>query len=470
MATSPNPLVWDFNRQIGSDTSVLTGGVVHFYDETAQTIFLNSGIKTRLSEPLQGQWEAAELSFPSAFINETVYTRLNIDHPANGAVYGTAIEPDGALQFLRYQYAADISDIAEKVTFKQQIDSPITQMSASIMNIDKDFFTADGTLFNPGAKLTLKVALGDSEMYSVGVAFLDECPYDEAAKTVSLSGRNAIGYFLKDAMFGSSNTFTGTYPEVIGWIMGLAGVPVWESGTGTGSIEYTTIKPNDKMLDVVDWVNDIVYYSSTDPLRLIEMPDGTVYSGKLSIIAEKMPNGYYTFDEGADVFKRKTRKNADGVYSGVYATGKTLDNVDLTPVEVGIDNYTFWNIPPKKLLNLKSPEGWVATQPDLQWWAENEATKRQYSGITEEFDTPFRPQLLVGDVAEVNRDGVGVTLGVITEVDHTMGKKGYSTSFSCDSGGKITVTEDGLAVEVSGVYGYNRKQNLADLIRKVVAN
>ena len=138
------------------------------------------------------------------------------------------------------------------------------------------------------------------------------------------------------------------------------------------------------------------------------------------------------------------------------------------PVEAPITNYAFWNLPPKKLLSLAAPEGWVATQGDLQWWAGNEAAKRKYMGITEEFDGPFRPQLLVGDVAEIdNSDGTGTTLGVITMVKHTLGKRGFTTSFTCDSGGTITVTDDGLVANVTGEYGYNRRQNMVDLIRKV---
>ena len=70
MAASENPLVWDFYRQIGSNAGVKTGGVVHYYDEEAQDIFLNSGLKTRLSTPTEGHWETSELSSPSQFINK----------------------------------------------------------------------------------------------------------------------------------------------------------------------------------------------------------------------------------------------------------------------------------------------------------------------------------------------------------------------------------------------------------------
>ena len=466
MAVTQAPLVWDFYRESGNDPNVLTGGVAHFYDQNAQAIFVNGGLKTRYSQPINGQWETAALSYPSSQINASAYTRLNLDHPANGTLYVAATE-GGNLVFMRYQYAADISDIIDSVNYTAQVDNQITQINANVLNVDKDFFTSEGSLFQPGAKITLACRLGDSEPYPIGVAYVDEISYDPKSKTVPISGRNGIGFFLRDSIFGDTPTaFTGAYPDIINWIMGLSGAPKWQVESGAGEITYSKIEPTDTLLDTLNWVNGIVYHSTTDPMMLVEFADGTIYSGNQSTIAEKMPNGYYTFDEGADVFTRKTKQSLDGGYNAIYATGKDSAGAELTPVVVPIDNYQFWRLPAKKILKLQAPEGWVATQGDLQWWAQNEANKRKYIGITEDFDSPFRPQLLVGDVAEVNRDGVGVTLGIITTVKHTMGKSGFKTSFSCDSGGNIVTTADGVRVEVTGECGYNRKQNMVDIVRK----
>lgn len=469
MAASPNPLVWTASREIGNDINAKTGGLVHFYDEQAQTIFLNGGMKSRYCSPKGGQWETTEWSFPSEHINEeTGWNRLNLDHPVNGILFGAVL--DGTqLKFLRYRYAADLSQLADTVTWNSQIDNPVTQMTAAIINASAEFFTADSSLVQPGGRLALGVKMGDSEVYPIGVVYLDDTNYKRTAKTVPLSGRNAIGYYLKDSKIGPETAYSGTYPEVIGALMTNAGVPQWETQYGEGSITYDHIKPMDTFLETIQWVNDIAYYSITDPMVLAELPDGTVISAWRSIVSKRLPNGYYTFNDGSDVFARETKKNADAVYAGVYATGKDFDGKDLVPVVKPIANYRFWNVPPNKLIELKSPEGWVATQPDLEWWALDAAKKRQYTGITESFESPFRPQLLVGDVAEVIRDGAGVTLGVITQVKHTMGRKGFSTFFTCDSGGEIITTEDGLAVLVSGEYGYNRKQNIGDLVRKISA-
>lgn len=162
-------LVWDFYRQIGNDTNVKPGGVVHYFDETAQTLFLNEGLKTRMTEPIGGQWENSTLSEPSLFINNTDYSVLSLDHPANGTLYMAAIE-GGNLKLLRYVYASDLSGITSQVTYTAQADNTVTQISSSIKNISNEFFTNSGTLFNPGAKLALGIAFGDSGVYPIGVA------------------------------------------------------------------------------------------------------------------------------------------------------------------------------------------------------------------------------------------------------------------------------------------------------------
>jgi hypothetical protein len=91
----------------------------------------------------------------------------------------------------------------------------------------------------------------------------------------------------------------------------------------------------------------------------------------------------------------------------------------------------------------------------------------QYVGIGEDFTGPFRPQLLVGDVASVVNGTVGTNLGIITEVKHSFSRKnGFTTDFSVDSGGVVT---DGGNYKVysraAELHGFNRKQRIMDLVR-----
>src|SRR5574344_212162 len=466
MAATSNPLVWSFNRALTVMEGANVGGVAHFYDETAQDIFvLSGGMYTRLTTPTDGHWRDNELSSPSQAIDNVSYSRLDLDHPVNGTLYFAAIV-GGQLRFMRYVYAADISNICDSVTHTQQIDNPITQITANVKNVDNDWFDHDATLFNPGARLTLGVSFGEGLVYPIGIANLDDCTYDPQAATVPISGRNAIGFYLKAGTFGNSaGTFTGVYQDVIAQWFALAGVRKYLLYQGAGNMTVT-MKATDTFLNAVNYLHDTVYYNDSYPMDIRETADGTVLAGYCSWMDSYLPSSYYTFVVGREIFKRKTKKTADGAYSGVYVTGKAADNTDLTPVQVSVNNYAYWYLPSHKYKHITAPST-INTQALLQWYAEKQAEALQYVGIGEEFTGPIRPHLLVGDVAELSNNGTGITLGIITEVKHTLGPGGFTTSFSVDSGGVVTTTDGVTRTKSSGAYGYNRKQRMTDIMSKI---
>jgi hypothetical protein len=90
----------------------------------------------------------------------------------------------------------------------------------------------------------------------------------------------------------------------------------------------------------------------------------------------------------------------------------------------------------------------------------------QYVGMGEEFSSPIRPQLQVGDVADIFYDGdvQSTTLGIITQVTHSFGKDGFRTDFSLDSGGTTTDANDYTITKTAILNGYNRKQRVSDFI------
>lgn len=464
MATTGAPLVWDFYREVGSDADAHVGGVVHYYDEASQTLFLNGGLKTRIADVDDGHWEESVLSSPSIFINENAYTVLGLDHPSNGVLYGAAT--DGTtLTFLRYIYAMDISMLMESWSWVSQTDNAIAQFTGAVQNLGPDIFSFDATLFQPGARITLSIMMGSSQEYRIGVAWLDECDYDISGDTVDISGRNTVGYFLKDQTFDDTYAFTGVSSTIMTAILTYAGIKKINVQTGTGEMPFT-FDPSDALLDGIKEMLS-AYTTSTSEWKLLELPDGTVCVGYESWLANLLPNSYYSFNEGSDVFKRKTSKLSDSSYVAIRATGKDSSDADLTPVTVAVTNFQYWALGSHRTKHLTAPDG--LTQAGLQAWAEAQATKYQYIGIGEDFTGPFRPQLIVGDVAEVVEGEVGTSLGLITEVRQVFSKKeGFKTEFSVDSGGVATDGENYIvysrAAEVSG---FNRRQRVIDLVRYI---
>lgn len=453
-------LVWNYYRKVS--TPELLGGVVHYFDKSSQSLYLSGGgVATRIADVPGGHWEEAAPG-EELVITEDDFTDLRLDHPANGVLYGVATNGKD-LVYLRYVYAMDLSNIAQSVSWTSQMDSAVAQLSASILNVSQAAFAEDVSLFQPGARLTLRVRMGNSQPYPIGVAFLDDCQYDARSETVPLSGRNTIGYFLRDQTFDDDNTFTGLSHEIAARIFALAGITKSEIQPGVGDQPFTFL-PEQTLLSGLEQMQSF-YTDAEKAWQLVERADGTVLLGYDYWIAQRQANGYYTFAVGGDVFRRKTRKAADASYTAVRVTGEGPDGEALTPCTVEVVNFPYWSLGAHRTRHLTAPKG--MTQEQLDAWAAMRAQELQYVGIGEDFTGPFRPQLLPGDVAESREDGVGTSLGVITEVRQTFSRsEGFRTEFTVDSGGVATDGNEYIVYSrAAALDGYNRRQRIADLIR-----
>ena len=393
MATTPAPLVWDSFRSVGAVDGL--GGNVHYYDEAAQAIYLHNGITTQITKVEEGHWKDA-IYGSEVIVDGTAYTLLSLDHPYNGTLHLTAADGT-SLYYLRYVYAMDISDLVETGAWKTQNDNPIAQISLSVHNVSAATFAGDATLFNPGAKLSLSLRLGDSAPYQIGVAFIDQVDFDRTAKTVPISGRNAIGYHLNEQTFDLDNAYTGLSHEIAAAILTLAGLTNYSVEAGEGLIPFTFGFDKTLLAGLKEMFEVYTQW------KLVELPDGKILIGRDSYIKTYQSNSYYTFEGEKEVFSRKTSKSADAAYTRVMVTGKDPDGVDHTPVLLPVDNFDFWALGSHKTCHVKAPDGLSAAE--LATYAADVASRLQYVGIGEDFTGPLRPHLLVGDVAEVYYPG-----------------------------------------------------------------
>lgn len=458
-------LVWDFYREVSGASEV--GAVEHYYDEESQSLYLNAtgGLATQVAEVDNGHW-VDSIPGNERIITDDTFEAIRLDHPSNGVLYFAATD-GSSLTFLRYVYGMELSNLMESWSYMAQSDNAIAQFSGAVQNVGPDIFTFDATLFQPGARIILNVMMGNSQGYPIGVSWLDECNYDIASETVDISGRNSIGYFLKDQTFDDETTWEDGASTTAEAIFAYGGITKRQVQPSTHVAKFI-FEPSDTLLDGINMMSSY-YNSKTQLWKLLELPDGTVCLGYENWLATFMPNTIYSFNESSDVFKRKTNKLSDSSFTSIRATGSYRDvddeEVALIPVTVQVNNFPYWALGAHRTKHLTAPNG--LTQEGLQEWAEAQAEKYQYIGIGEEFVGPFRPQLIVGDIAEVVNGEEGTSLGLITDVRQVFSRKdGFKTEFSVDSGGVVT---DGAnyviysrAAEVSG---FNRRQRVVDLVR-----
>lgn len=465
MAATSAPLVWDFYRK--TNVSGVVGGVVHYYDEAAQSLYNKDGLKTHITEVPKGHWATADWT-AARQVNNMVFTDMDLDHPYNGLVVGAGVS-GGKLYFLRYVYAMDCTDLVSSGSVSYSNDSAAVQLKANIMNIHEGIFMDDATLFQPGAKVTFKVVVGKEEPYSMCVVYLDSADYNIKSATVPISGRNTIGFKLMQSTFDEITELSGPTYEVIAYIMEMAGVTscIIEQNADNRKHKFD---PDQTFMSGLEQICEM--YSDW---KVVELPDGTVVVGSASFVSNYQANGYYIFKlyengEGGsftlnrDLFKRKIKRSCDAAYTRVRVTGVDADGNDLQPVIVPVENYKYWNMPKNKTYHESAPDG--LTQTELQSYAEDIAAHLQFVGVGEDFTCSLQPHLLVGDVAAFdNGDNTMTPLGIITDVKHSFGKSGFSTDFSTDSGGLLINILEVLFTKTKSLNGYNRKQTLKDLIQ-----
>lgn len=476
MATTPAPLLWDFWRK-SAQTAVSTGGLIDYYDAKAQELLPpadDGGISSSDTVVENGHWSDAEWS-EHAVIDAARYTLLDFDHPARGTWYGVADLPQDSgagydtdtFWLLRYEYEKRLDPITVSGSIVMQTDSPIQQLNMAIINTGRKTFLSDATLFSPGAKIETGLLCGNSSMYPMGIYYIDEIGYDVLSETVSISGRNTIGYILSTQTFDNRSSFTGSVSEVVRQILEYFGI------TGA-AIEYTTynvavaFEPGTTGLAALQEIAEQMTRFDASELYALyhigETPDGTIVCGYDDYFAGYLPNHIYQFPIEHEVFRYSVNRCADDVYTKVRMEGTDADG---EPLDVEMRNVTYnhaWNLGEHRVYHGSASN---VTQETLSQLAANNALLLSNPDGVTSVTMSIRPQLLIGDYAKIEfADGEVESAGIITSITHRFGKSGFFTDFTAAKSGRYWVTGDRIATRAISVNGSIRTQNITDYFMK----
>lgn len=441
-------LEWDFCKTITNADAV--GANIHYFNEKSQSFYLKDGdICGLVSDVDWGNWNGnVEGDYK---ILDSNFISLSLDHSHDGILYGL-ITDGTSIWYLRYIYIMDISAMYESGRWQEQIDNQVKSFAFNMKNLGSELFSSEVSLFNPGSKITVQFSAGDSNPYDIGVVYVDDLDFDAYANTIPISTRNSVGFFLSEQTFDDKNIYSGGRSVVLSAILvdsGISTYHIQQDDTLIG-LEFD---PGQTILQGLnDTLNSIGW-------RMIELPNGYIVIGDEAYISGYNSNGRYTFDGGKEAFKRQTSKNADAAYTRVC-----VKNSNDVRIYRSVPCWSHWNIGSRKTKYYDAPEG--AAISEMEALADKLVTELQYVGVGEEFSGPIRPQLQVGDVAEVfyQGDAEPTSLGIITRVTHEFGSGGFRTDFSLDSGGTATDAENYTITKAAVLNGYNRKQRVSDFI------
>lgn len=449
-------LTWDFARKL--DDAATPGNTTSYYDEWCQSFYVDGGyIKTQPANLVDGHWELLNRDSEKT-ISSAGYGILDIEHQENGAVYGVA-QHGADFVFLIYQYMMDISDILSSGSCSLQPDNPIKAGKASLFNFESERFEDSSySLFVPGNKISVALRVGDLALYDLYTFFIENSPFSIPTKEFSFSGRNKIGFYFSAQYFDETTSFSGTFTEIFVAIFTAAGLAIRDYLIeGTNSTASFLFKPTDTFLSGIttalkmcDWYID-------------DRPDGTIIVGSDAFIkANAASVGIYSFTRGTDTFTHSIDRSMDGVYSRVCVQRKGSKE---KRIYANVDYYDGWHLATHRTFYQDVPD--TTTDAQMSTILSQLTEQLQYSGIVESFTSPIRPWLQVGDIALISDLGPRYA-GIISEINHTIGKDGFFTDFTVTSGGVITDPEgeNPASSFVGKMGGANRRRRLLDYLKE----
>lgn len=464
MAVTPRKFEWQ-TVQLLSSEAYATGDTVHYYTGEAQVLYLNDGFKYRDGEVPEGHWQEFTPGDEKQ-LQATQYEMIHVDHPDNGTLYIQALyrnEEYDTLYLLRYDYMRDISDYLLSGDFTLQSDNPITQLNLTLKNVKDSLFTEEHSLFLPSSRIIWNMSYGDSPAQQICETYLDEVNWNYGSPTVSLSARNNVGYYLSNQTFDTDLEYN-TVPvnAVITLVLQRFGISKFIIQDSLMPISLK-VKAEDTGLAVLQSVMNILSDATTagETWDIEETYDGTIIIGNDSFRRQYVPRGNYAFDDVSKVFQKSITRTLDGAYGHVRATGKDSEGNDLSPVLETVETWPYWEVTNHRTYHAPALDG--VSQAELEKYAKEIAAQLRLTGRIVSYQSPMKPQLVVGDVVEIPEQGV---LGTITEIKHTFGERGFMTTFTLDSGGTIDVSASGTYTKAKGIKGNNRKKRITDFIAK----
>jgi len=279
--------------------------------------------------------------------------------------------------------------------------------------------------YPPASKIKLNFKTGDSDPLLMGIFYIDRTSFMIGMENVNVNARNSIGKYLNDQTFDERNIYPKTTIELLlTQILTDFGINYYYVGSEETElgIEFSPNQSilkgiNDVLINIRDW-------------SIKEEADGKVVIAEFTDEAFTQ-SGTYTFYRNKDVFSRKITKDDNDTYGRVC-----VHTSDFTiKVYRSVSSNLGWLPPAQKTLYQQAPDGTTSISAALL--ATEIADRLSNSGEVEEFVGPIRPQLTIGDAAQIIDDDGPNLIGTITSITHIFGKDGFYTQFTVDSGGKI---------------------------------
>ncbi len=398
---------------------------VHMMDDGLRFFYLDGGVvKAKEAYPDMGIYDSLTFADKGRVCTNTGVEKPQLKKVAHHGAYGFWSAGD-AHRFVMYMLPSDISAMVDSLTISHTKDSAISQLSATFQNVESRLVGRARSIVQPNTRLELYFSMGSSDEIGMGRFYIDRTNVDYPKGTVSVSARNTIGKLLKDQTFDEDTAFIESDLKLnLETVFALAGVE--ESFVGDPAKTWgLTFEPDTTILD---GLTQVVALLSGWQIR--ETMDGVVGVASAADTRFDQP-GAYSFEREKTCWSYSTEYADENTYAKICVRCSDPEQV----LYVTLEPHRWWNSPGNKTLYVDVPDGTSAAE--LQAYADELAAGIALSGRTESFAGIFTPAMIVGDVVSlVESAGKETAIGTVTTVKHTMGRNGFYTEFTVDSGGR----------------------------------
>lgn len=434
-------LIFEHTAELGAGANP---AAVHLADNSVYLFSVSGGrLKARHWIPGAGDVPWGSPAFGPAFTGtaDKNMSLVRLKNVPRMGIYGAwrqaEVYKDGALlvperqRFAIWAGMADFSKYLDSCTIEMSQGTPIRAVSMTLDN-PKQFVAGEAAArIVPGMKIELLLTLGDSEEYPLGVYYADHVNMGVTKSAVSIEGRSISGKLLKDQVLDENFEFPRqTYFLNVVKLLKDAGIEGYDvqSTADPNAWEYgIRFMPS---MGTFDALSEMIRASRN--WAVIETMDGKIVAGSVVSYPPIQVTGTYTFERGKDIWSRDVVRDDKEIYHRVC--GWFLTATGATYLYAPVVSEYEWIAAPHKTLHIQFPDD--SDDTEVRAIVSDIAGRIANAGIVETFVGPLRPQLLVGDEARITSDDGTQILGTVTTVRHMLGKDGFMTEFTVDSGGE----------------------------------
>lgn len=328
-------------------------------------------------------------------------------------------------RLVMYMLPVDISHTLLDGSLSYSKGSVVSQLSVNLQNAGGALVGSAHSVVSPSARLELYFRMGGSEELALGRFYIDRVSVSHPEQSISVTARNAIGKLLREQSFDEIHSFTaGTLQENLAAILRLAEVESFFVADAQKPWKLSF----EPQLSLLEGISQVI--SLLPGWQISENTDGTVGIGPQSDTRFEQPSTYI-FHRDKTCWSSHVEYDDEQVAARLCVTCRE----PAASITRTLPPHRWWAVPSHKTLYVTVPDGTAAA--DMEVYADELAQSIARSGRLESFTGIFTPHMVLGDAVElVEKDGRSSSIGTVTSVKHSIGRSGFFTEFTVDSGGR----------------------------------